>query len=637
MQEGHNGGGDQPSEYVGPWSPLPDGDDTSAEAAAGTPPVQDVAATPVQDPGADPAQGAGIPAQGAGSGPVQEPQFGRPTHDATAHDTPAHDTEVLTTPGSQPPGQDTGAPTAVQVSGWPPLPGDPAAGPSQPGGYRPPGGSTQPAGYTPPGGYTQPGGYTPSAGQSQAGGYAQSQQPGYGQPGYGQPGYGQPGYGQPGYGQPGYGESGYGQPGYGPAGGQGPWSPPPGGGDPPTGLPPYGQEPPRRRGGRALVYVVVAALAAGVGAGTVLALHHNSAGSANSSISSQQIPSPQRNATNGNSTTTLNVQAVANKVEPGIVDITSTLKYQNGTAAGTGMVLSTSGLVLTNNHVVSGSTHLTATSVKTGVKYTATVVGTDATDDVALIKLQGASGLKTVQVGDSSKVALGTAVVAIGNAGGTGGSPTVTSGTITALNRTITASDEGSVNSETLHGMIQTNAPIAAGDSGGALANSAGQVVGMNTAANSQSFGGQGTSMGFAIPLNTALSIAREIAAGHSSSKIQIGPTGFIGVQVGSLSNASQCLAGSGGGFGGGGVGYTPPVSSGALICSVIPSTPAASAGLTAGDVITAVNGQSVNSANSLTTIMSKFGPGKTISLTWVDTSRQKHTASITLIEGPAK
>jgi S1-C subfamily serine protease len=578
MQEGHNGGGDQPSEYVGPWSPLPDTGDTSAQAAAETPPAPDAAATP------------------------------------------AHDTEVLT-PGGQPPGPDTGAPTAVEAGGWIPLPGDTATSPNQPGDYRPPGGYTQQAGQS------QPGEYAQQAGQGEPGEYPQSQQPGYGQPGYGQPGYGQPGYGQPGYGQPGYGQP----------GGQGPWSPPPGGGDP-TGLPGYGQEPPRRRGGRALVYVVVAALAAGVGAGTVLAVHHNSAASANSSISSQQIPSPQRNASNGNSTTTLNVQAVADKVEPGIVDITSTLKYQNGTAAGTGMVLSASGLVLTNNHVVDGSTHLTATSVTTGVKYTATVVGTDAQDDVALIKLQGASGLKTVQVGDSSKVALGTAVVAIGNAGGTGGSPTVTSGTITALNRSITASDEGSPNSETLHGMIQTNAPIAAGDSGGALANSAGQVIGMNTAANSQSFGGQGTDMGFAIPLNTALSIARDIAAGHSSPKIQIGPTGFIGVQVGSISNASQCLAASSnGGFGGGSTGYTPPVSSGALICSVIPSTPAASAGLTAGDVITAVNGQAVNSSSALTTIMGKFGPGKTISLTWVDTSKQKHTASITLIEGPAK
>jgi S1-C subfamily serine protease len=327
---------------------------------------------------------------------------------------------------------------------------------------------------------------------------------------------------------------------------------------------------------------------------------------------------------------TLNTQAVANKVEPGIVDINSTLKYANGSAAGTGMVLSSTGLVLTNNHVVAQSTHLTATAVLSGRTYTATVVGTDATDDIALIKLQGASGLKTVQVGDSSKVALGNAVVAVGNAGGTGGTPTVTSGTITALNRTITASDQGSPNSETLHGMLQTNAPIAAGDSGGALANAAGQVIGMNTAANGQTLGGQGTDMGFAIPINSALSVARQIAAGQSSSKIQIGPSGFMGVGVQDISAASQCLSS-------GGAGYTPPVNSGALVCNVFPSTPAASVGVTAGDIITAVNGQSVGSSNALTAIMGKFHPGTTVSLTWVGTNGQKHTASITLIAGPAK
>jgi S1-C subfamily serine protease len=149
-----------------------------------------------------------------------------------------------------------------------------------------------------------------------------------------------------------------------------------------------------------------------------------------------------------------------------MVDINSTLKYEDGQAAGTGMVLSSDGVVLTNNHVVEGSTHLTATTVVGGKKYQATVIGVDPTDDVALIKLRGASGLKTVQVGDSSKVTLGTGVVAIGNAGGTGGSPTVTGGTITALGRTITASDSGSgQNTETLHNMLQTNAAIAEGDS----------------------------------------------------------------------------------------------------------------------------------------------------------------------------
>ncbi|MDX6393871.1 MAG: hypothetical protein QOJ73_4934 [Streptosporangiaceae bacterium] len=553
---------------------------------------------------------------------------------------PTQDTRVMPTQGSQQPGPDAGAPPAVQGSVWtPPLPADISAGPNRPGGYRQAGqpGYAQPGygqpGYGQPGygqpGYGQPGYAEPGYGQP---GYAQSEQPGYAQPGSGQPGYTQPeqpGYAQPGSGQPGYGQPGYGQPGY----GQGPWSPPPGGSDP-TSQFGYGPEPPRRRGARTLVYVVVAALAAGIGAGTVLALNHGSTSAANSGISSQQIPSPT-GGSGGNGTTTINESFVASKVEPGLVDINSTLKYQDGTAAGTGMVLSSTGLVLTNNHVVSGSTHLSATLVGSGRSYTAEVVGTDLTDDVALLKLVGASGLKTVQVGNSTKAALGTAVVALGNAGGTGGSPTVTVGTITALNRTITASDQGSSNTETLHGMLQTNAPIAAGDSGGALADSTGHVIGMNTAANSQNIGAQGTDQGFAIPINTALAVAKDIAAGKSSSKIQIGPSGFIGVGVGSITSAS-CLSSSGG-IGGAGGGYTPPVNSGALVCNVFNGTPAASAGMAPGDVITGVNGQAVTSDGSLTTIMSKFRPGSTISVTWVGINGQKHTSSITLIQGPAK
>src|ERR1039457_5258276 len=415
MQEGHGGSGDQPAGYVGPWSPLPDRGDMPAQDTAEIPLSPGAGASPAPDAWAGPAQGAesSVPGAessvpGAGPGATQESPAVPPTQD----------TRVMPTPGSQqPPGPDAGAPPAVQGSAWvPPLPASISAGPNRPGGYS----QAEQPGYGQPG-YGQPG-------------YAQSEQPGHGQPGYGQPGSGQPGYGQPGYGQPGYGQPGYGQPGYGRPGygqpGQGPWSPPPGGSDP-TSQFGYGQEPPRRRGARTLVYVVVAALAAGIGAGTVLALNHGSTSAANTGISSQQIPSPTGGSA-GSSTTTINENFVASKVEPGLVDINSTLKYQDGTAAGTGMVLSSTGLVLTNNHVVDGSTHLSATLVASGRSYTAEVVGTDITDDVALLKLVGASGLKTVQVGNSTKAVLGTAVVALGNAGGTGGSPAVTLGAMTA-------------------------------------------------------------------------------------------------------------------------------------------------------------------------------------------------------------
>jgi S1-C subfamily serine protease len=434
-------------------------------------------------------------------------------------------------------------------------------------------------------------------------------QPGHGEPGYAPPGYyGQPGYppaGQ-GYGPPGYGTYGYPQAGYGPGG-------------------------PRRR--HSLVYLLVAVLAAGVGAGAVLALHHPStAAGSNDHVSAQQIPAPHRNADSGTSSTRLNEQSVASKVTPGLVDIDSTLAYQNTPTAGTGMVLSSNGLVLTNNHVVEQETDIRATVISTGHTYRTKVLGVDPSADVALIQLQGASGLKTVQVGNSAGVTLGTPFAAIGNAGGTGGQPTVTNGSITALDRTISASDQGSgTNSETLHGMLQGNAPIAEGDSGGAWANAAGQVIGMTTAANTQSLGGAGTDQGFAVPINKALRIARQIAAGHGSSTIILGGgSGFIGIGVANIGQASSCLASNG-------FGYRPPVSTGALVCSAFAGTPAAKAGLTSGDVITAVNNQPVASANALTKVMRNYRPGATISLTWVDTNGQKHTSTVTLIQGPPK
>src|SRR6185437_13768974 len=333
----------------------------------------------------------------------------------------------------------------------------------------------------------------PSYGQ---GGYPP---PGYGQPGYPPPGYGQSGYGQPGYGQPGYG--GYGQPGY----GQYPWS---GYGAPPP--------PPRSGFGRTLAYVAVAVLAAAAGAGAAVALNHSSGSpsavspfNGNGSQANpfggngNANPLPPFGGGNGRSggsnnsggmntgTGSLNASALAQKVDPGIVDITSELKYSDQTAEGTGMVISSSGLVLTNNHVIDQATSVSATLVTSGKKYTAKVIGYDSTDDVALLQLVGASGLKTIATADSGSVKVGDPVLALGNAGGRGGLPSTAQGTVQALNQSIEASDSGAGTTEKLHGMIETNAPIQQGDSGGPLVNGNGQVIGMDTAANASSgFGG---------------------------------------------------------------------------------------------------------------------------------------------------
>ena len=405
---------------------------------------------------------------------------------------------------------------------------------------------------------------------------------------------------------------------------------------------------------------MVAVLAAAAGAGTAVALNGNSGGS--TGVSSNDVPAPASNGNgNGSSNSNLNASAVAAKVEPGVVDITSTLNYQSETAEGTGMVLNSNGLVLTNNHVINGATSIKATLVTSGKTYTARVLGYDVTDDVALLQLQNASGLKTVSVGNSSQVTLGTPVLAIGNAGGQGGTPTVAPGIINATNRTITAGDQGSGTTETLHGMLQTSAQIQPGDSGGPLANAAGKVIGMDTAASSSSSESSSSStMGYAIPINTALSIARQIAAGHGSSTIQIGLPGFLGVLVPQSNSSSpqqqaQQQQGRSGGFGGlGGSGggsqscvnsatsntvpaTIAPASSGALIDNVLCGSAAASAGLSAGDVITAVNGQAVTSPGSLTTIMSKYHGGDKVTVSYVATSGGKQTASLTLGTSPAK
>jgi S1-C subfamily serine protease len=298
--------------------------------------------------------------------------------------------------------------------------------------------------------------------------------------------------------------------------------------------------------------------------------------------------------------------------------------------------------------------------VTSGRRYRASIIGTDAKDDIALLKLQGASGLRPVQVGNSRKITLGIPVVAIGNAGGAGGLPTVTSGTITALNRTITASDSGSGTSETLRGMLQTNAPIAEGDSGGPLSNASGQIIGMDTAANTQSLGGPGTDQGFAIPINRALAIARQMAAGHGNANIRIGLPPFMGVAVasvqpgvagtpqqqlqrlrqvamrfgGGINSTGRCLASN---TGNPVPSKIAPARSGTLIAGVFCNAPARATGLTGGDVITAVNGRPVSAPATLTQVLASYRPGNKVSIAWMDVSGQRHTGSLTLVAGPAK
>ena len=556
------------------------------------------------------------------------------------------------------PAQPSGSDSAPGASSRPDdiVPGlQPPSGP-EPGSGQP--GSGQP-GYPPPPGYGQPGYGQPGYGQQGGYGYGGYGQPGHGQPGPGQPGYS--GYGQPGYSQAGdYGQGGgYGQlPGYWQGGGYGH------SGGYGYGQPGYGDyiQQGRHGPGRGrtlLTYVVVAALAAGIGAGAVLTF----SGSPSSNQQTFQQPSFGGNG-NGNrggnppGLSSSTEQAIISKVQPEVVDITSELGYSGGQAEATGMVISSDGEILTNNHVISGSTKLRAQIVGSNRTYTATVVGYDATDDVAVIKLQNASGLKTIPLGNSDSVKMGNPVVAMGNADGQGGARPVV-GTITGVNQTITASDEGSATGkETLHGMLQTDARIVPGDSGGPLVNAQGQVIGMDTAAATGSFGGQ-SDVGFAIPINRALDIAHQIQSGKATGNIKIGLTGFLGVlvpgenaatvanphrqrelqlqqsngqggfgQFGGQQNVQGCLANN---QNMGVPSKIAPVDSGTLVDGVLCRTGAADAGLASGDVITSVDGHPVASPSELTSLTEQSHPGQHVSVTWVDPSGQKHTGTVVL------
>jgi S1-C subfamily serine protease len=420
--------------------------------------------------------------------------------------------------------------------------------------------------------------------------------------------------------------------------------------------------PPRRRAGF-LSYLVVAVVAGALGAGSVVALYHPT--SSTSAAAPQPTVTPTAPApmpstaipvpSSGGGAADASQQAILNKVEPGLVLINTTLQYNSEQAAGTGMVINSDGLVLTNNHVIEDSTSITALDLGNNRKYTGKIIGYDETGDVALIQLQNASGLRTVPIGDSSGVNVGASVLAMGNAEGQG-AIVPAAGSVTALNQTITASDSGgSITSETLHGMIQTDANVVSGDSGGPLADAAGQVIGMDTAGSGGNFPNAQSSDGYAIPIDTALSLARQIAAGQASSTIMLGYPAFMGIYIASgttsaspTAQAQQQEQGSSGfgGFGGTPACYTDDsglsvpdqianVSSGTLIIGTICGSPAQSIGMTAGSVITAVNGHAVGSPSSLTGIVSKYKPGQSIDVTWVTPSGRHETHSLALTAGP--
>ncbi|MFI5730788.1 trypsin-like peptidase domain-containing protein [Kribbella sp. NPDC051587] len=370
--------------------------------------------------------------------------------------------------------------------------------------------------------------------------------------------------------------------------------------------------------------------------------------------------------------------AVASKVSPGLVNINTVLGLENAKAAGTGIVLTSDGVILTNHHVIEGATSISVTDVGNGKTYVATVVGYDENHDIAVLKLKDASGLQTAKIGDSDNVKVGDQVVGIGNAGGKGGTPTYAAGKITALDQAITATDQNGQDPENLKNLLQTDANIQAGQSGGPLANANGEVVGMDTAGNNggsgggqypgqtaaggansnlhlaadgdgfppgygdgqgfpqDPYGGQGQGQGgqgqggqgqggqgqgqsagpqgYAIPINEAMDIAKQIQSGQETADIHIGADPLLGVSI--VPNAGV---------------------QGAAIQDVIPQGKADEAGITAGDVITSFDGKPVTDADTLSQLLDQHHPGDKVEVVWTDQQGQSHKATIELITGPVR
>ena len=382
---------------------------------------------------------------------------------------------------------------------------------------------------------------------------------------------------------------------------------------PPGAAPPPLSPPPRppRAGFRTAVLVVAALLGGAVAGGLVSAARDD-----------DPVRSGSTASTGGNNTSVIaepgDVQSILAKVEPGVVSIRTQAaragRFFPQSGAGTGMVLTADGEVLTNAHVVAGATTIEVRISTEENWRAADLVGANNAQDVALLRIRNASNLKTVELGRSGDLKVGDDVIAIGNALDLDGGLTVTQGIVSALNRNIA---EGS---DRLEGLIQTDAAINPGNSGGPLVNAAGQVIGINTAV-----AGEAQNIGFAIAIDRAkplLDTIRSRAGGSGSTASTTPPSAepgqaYLGISSRTLDAATAAALG---------VAQT----TGAVVTEVLPDTAAARAGLRPGDVIVAVGGTSVASADEVGAAVRSHKPGDTVDLSWAR-GRQRLTAKVTL------
>ncbi|GAA4549064.1 trypsin-like peptidase domain-containing protein [Pseudonocardia xishanensis] len=404
----------------------------------------------------------------------------------------------------------------------------------------------------------------------------------YGTPGYAQHGGGAD-QGRP-YGSPAYGPYAGSTPTYGAPGLPGagaPTDPPNGGG---TALL-EGDRP--RKPSRPMVGIVAAALIAGLvggGAGFGGAYALLDGGSSSSSSSGSTLTGQPASNSSASAPVDGSVAAAAAKATPSTVDIRVTLAQ--GSAEGSGVILTSDGDVLTNNHVVAGSTGPIQVTLSDGTTHSATVVGTSPSYDLAVIKLDNASGLTAATLGQTSGVQVGQQVVAIGSPQGLTG--TVTTGIVSALNRTVAV--EGDNGTGVVYNGLQTDAPINQGNSGGPLVNLDGQVVGINSAIATAGQSSGSVGLGFAIPVDQARRVAQEIMDTGQATKPVLGVQGSTGGPT--------------------------TAANGATIEQVTAGGPAAAAGLQAGDVVTKVGSATVSDFSDLIARVGSYAPGDKVSLT---------------------
>lgn len=566
---------------------------TPADASGGSSPVDPAWAPPGQD--AQPASpgASGYSATGYAAQPYQgtAAPSGSPQPWAASYQGQAY---------AQPGGYPQSYPGAQGYTGAPTYPGQPGYGQTYPG-------------------QTYPGQQTYSPQQGYTGQQALAGQPGYGQTYPGQPGYGQ---GQPYSGQPGYGQQAY--------SGQRFYAGPPN--YPGYNAYGYGQQPApvaiastkKATANRRVIGIIALLMALVLGTAAVF-VARNGLESLESTTTQPieqtqpnsgqiEIPNQGSGGQSGNEQSGNEQSGTGQSQSSGVVtDAMATgvvlinAETSSGTAAGTGMVLSSDGKVLTNYHVVAGSSAVQVTIASTGTSYTATVLGFNQSRDVALLQLSGASGLATVTL-DDDDVAIGDEVAAVGNANG-GNELVLADGQVTGTDKSLTvSSDSPWGQTEDLSGMIQTDASAVPGDSGGPMFDSEGEVLGMTTAGSTS----EGTS--YAVPIDTAMEIVTTIEAGKDVGETRVGPAGFLGIAVADTTRSST----------------------GKTITQVTTDSPADKAGITAGSTLIGVGDTTITGDTNLATVIRALEPGDTVKVSWITPEGKRKSANVTLTESPS-